>query len=70
MTSIFVAMITVLLLIASASSASCWSGSKGAARGARRRSPDRIARAAQHLNGDAQPPRAAVVKLTGSTPDR
>ena len=65
MTSIFVAMITVLLL-ATGIVGLVLIGIEG--RG-KRRAPKiarRITRAAQHLNGDGQPP-ARIVKLIEST---
>ncbi len=65
MTSIFVAMITVLLLSAGVVGL-VLVGIEG--RG-KRRAPKiarRISRAAQHLNGDGQPP-ARFVKLIEST---
>ncbi|HVD52564.1 MAG TPA: hypothetical protein VNC13_00135 [Propionibacteriaceae bacterium] len=68
MTSIVVAMI-VILVVAACTAGLVLLGMEGRGKQRAPKLADRMARAAQHLNGDGEPP-ARLVKLIESTRNR
>ena len=68
MTSIVVAMI-VILVVAACTAGLVLLGMEGRCKQRAPKLADRMARAAQHLNGDGEPP-ARLVKLIESTRNR
>jgi hypothetical protein len=67
-TSIIIAMVVILVVVASIVGVVLL-GMEGRGKGRAPRLADRMARAAQHLNGDGEPP-ARLIKLIESTRDR